>query len=571
MGTVVHRQMKGFANDLVDQYEQAGVWDDSTLLDRFSETVEATPDREAVIDPSNTGELIGRDPERLTYAEFDDRIEAIAAGLRERGVSKDDIVVVQLPNTWELAALYLAVARAGGVISPLPVQWRQHELGHVVELTDAAMFITVEEFNDFNHIEMGENAVDDYPSLEKVVTLEEIRQMSEDMADSSDLDDVAIGANEIFNLQWTSGTTAAPKACPLTHNNWFGDPIIPLFDFEIGEPETILCPAPLVNMTAVGVNYVPWLLTGGTLVLHHPIDFDLLIDQLQTENITFTLLVPTMMNRLLKHPNVDDFDLSSVDTIGTGSSAPADWALREFKDRWEIGVVNIWGQNEGTAIVSGPQTTPLSRRATDFPQFGGAQDDVEWDISDPRVETIQTKLVDPETGEVQTEVGEVGEMAFKGPVVMSGYFRQPELTDDAFDDEGYFYTGDLFKIESDGFVSFFDRKKDVIIRGGFTISAKEVENVILEHPDIADAAIVAMPDPDLGERICLYAVPASEDTLTLDSITDWLEDNIAIYKHPEQLESVEEIPRNPVGKVVKTELREDIESKVETETDEGGA
>jgi acyl-CoA synthetase (AMP-forming)/AMP-acid ligase II len=560
--------MKVHRDERIDQYEQAGVWGDTTLLDRFANTVEEAPDREAVVEPPNTDELVGREPERFSYAEFDDRIDGIAAGLRERGVEKDDIVVVQLPNTWELAAMYLAVARAGGVISPLPVQWRRRELEHVVELTDAELFVTIDEFNGFDHVEMGENATDDLDSLAEVVTLTEIREMS--TSGSSPVDDVTIDANEVFNLEWTSGTTAAPKACPMTHNNWHGMPILPLLDFELGEPQTVLCLAPLVNMTAVGVTLVPWLLTGGTFVMHHPLDFDVLVDQLQTEGISFTILVPTVMNRLLKHPNVDDFDLSGVDTIATGSAAPAEWAMEEFRDRWGIEIVNIWGQNEGTAIISGPKTTPMSRRATDFPQFGANRDDIDWDISAPRVDTIQTKVVD-DNGNRVTETGDVGELAYKAPGVIAGYFRQPELTDDAFDDEGYFYTGDLFKMEDEGFVSFFDRQKDVIIRGGFTISAKDVENAVLEHPDVADAAVVAMPDPDLGERPCLYAVPAEGATLTLEAITGHLEDDLAIYKHPEHLETVDEVPRNPVGKVVKTDLREDIEEKIDVAAGEGDA
>jgi acyl-CoA synthetase (AMP-forming)/AMP-acid ligase II len=558
--------MKVHTEERINQYEQDGPWGDTTLLDQFSETVDNAPNREAVVDPPNAGELAGRDPERLTYAEFDERVDGLAAGLRERGVGKDDIVVVQLPNTWELAALYLAIARAGGVISALPVQWRQHELKYVTDLLDVELFVTIEEFKGFNHAEMGRNTIDEVDTLKEIGTLKEVREMS--TSGSSPPGDVPIDANEVFNIQWTSGTTAEPKACPMTHNNWHGVPVMPLLGFEIGTPESVLCPAPLVNMTAVGVTMLPWLLTGGTYVLHHPLDFDMLIDQLQSEEISFTLMVPTIMNRLLKLPNIDDFDLSGVDTIATGSAAPAEWAMEEFRDRWEIEPVNIWGQNEGTAIISGPQTTPMSRRTTDFPQFGANRDDVDWDVSDSRVATIQTKVVD-DTGDIVTETGEVGELAYKSPGVIAGYFRQPDLSNDAFDDDGYFYTGDLFRIEDDGFISFFDRKKDVVIRGGFTISAKEVENIVLEHPDVLDAAVVGMPDSDLGERLCLYAVPSENSDLTLEDITDNLEDELAIYKHPERLELVDEVPRNPIGKVVKTELREDIESKISS-ADNGG-
>lgn len=540
----------------IDEYERAGVWGDVTLLDRFDDVAAGQPDRTAVVDPPNRPELVGGAPERLTYAEFHSRVDAIAADLRDRGVGKDDVVVVQLPNTWELAALYLAVARAGAVISPLPVQWRRREIEHVVEITGAEVIVAVEEFNGFDHAGMAERVVEDLPTLRTVVTLDDVRGASEREVDQAVFGNVDVGANEVFNLQWTSGTTADPKACPMSHNNWAANFVPPLTDMSEGG--RLLCLAPLVNMTALGVLYVPWLLTRGTLVLHHPIDAELLVEQLMGEDITFTIMVPTLLNRLLKHPKVDAFDFSGIETIATGSAAPAAWTLAEFKDRWDIEIINIWGQNEGTGIVSGPRTTPLSRRATDFPQF---RTDVDWGIDDPRVTTIDTKIVDPETGEEVTEIGERGELAYRGPFTMGGYFNQPELTEKAFDDDGFFYTGDLFEVEPDDFISFFDRKKDVVIRGGYTISAKEVENVALQHEHVADAAVVAMPDPELGERVAIYVVPNQGESVALEDVTSLMEDEIAIYKHPERLELVEEIPRNPVGKVLKTELRADIQEK----------
>jgi acyl-CoA synthetase (AMP-forming)/AMP-acid ligase II len=499
--------------------------------------------------------LVDREPERLTYAELLDAVDAVAASLRKTGIGKDDFVIAQLPNTWELAMLYLAVARAGAVLSPMPIQWRRHELEHVVDVTEAVMYIGPRDFEGFDHVDMAMAAVDESRTLEHVLSFVAIRDAMTDDADTSALDDIDVGANEVFNLQWTSGTTADPKACPMTHNNWQSNPT-PLL-CNMNEGDVILCAAPLVNMTALGVNYVPWLLTRGTLVLHHPIDLGQMVEQIQTESVTFTILVPTMLNQLLKHPNVDDFDLSDVETITTGSAAPSEWAMQEFNERWGIEIINIWGQNEGASAISGPKTTPLERRATDFPIF---TEDVDWGIDDPRIDAVNVRIVDPETGDKVTEPGDVGELAFQGPGLMAGYYNQPDLTADAFDEDGYFYTGDLFQIEDDDYMSFFDRKKDVIIRGGFTISAKEVENILIEHPKIADLAVVGEPHEDLGERVAVFAVPQSGEDLTLEDITRYMSDDIAIYKRPERLEVVEEIPRNPVGKVVKTNLRERLQT-----------
>ncbi|WP_254525726.1 class I adenylate-forming enzyme family protein [Natrinema caseinilyticum] len=547
--------MKLYGLEQTARYEEAGVWSDETLLERFADTVDRYPDRTAVVDPPNTPELVDREPERLTYAEFVEAVEAVATSLRERGIGKDDFVVAQLPNTWELAMLYLAVARAGAVLSPMPIQWRRHELEHVVDVTEAIAYVGPREFNGFDHVEMATAFADESAILDDVISFADVREFTTADADTAALVDVEVGANEVFNLQWTSGTTADPKACPMTHNNWQSNPTPLLCDMNEGD--VVLCAAPLVNMTALGVNYVPWLLTRGTLVLHHPIDLGLMVEQMQDEGVTFTILVPTMLNQLLKHPDVDEFDLSDVETITTGSAAPSEWAMQEFNEQWGIEIINIWGQNEGTSAISGPKTTPLERRATDFPRFA---EDVDWGIDDPRIDTVDIRIVNPENGEEVTVPGEVGEVAFKGPGLMAGYYNQPELTADAFDDDGYFYTGDLFQVEEDGYMSFFDRKKDVIIRGGFTISAKEVENIVIEHPKVADAAVVGEPHEDLGERVAVFAAPKPGEDLRLQDITEYMGDDVAVYKRPERLEIVEEIPRNPVGKVVKTDLRERVQS-----------
>ncbi|SEO21545.1 acyl-CoA synthetase [Halorientalis persicus] len=171
--------------------------------------------------------------------------------------------------------------------------------------------------------------------------------------------------------------------------------------------------------------------------------------------------------------------------------------------------------------------------------------------------------------QIHPKYDESASLVVDGTIRIAEYFRQPDLTDDRFDDEGYFSTGDFSRSEDDRFVSFFLQKKDVIIRGGYTISATEVENVVLEHPDVADAAIVGMPNEDLGERICLIAVPVEGCDLSLEDITDALEADLANSKHPEHIEIVETMPRNFVGKIRKTELCEDIPEITDADTDGG--
>jgi non-ribosomal peptide synthetase component E (peptide arylation enzyme) len=203
--------MKLHSDEQIETYVSGGAWGETTLLDQFSETVESVPERTAVIDPPNKPDLVGLEPERPTYAELSDAVDAVATALRERGIRKDDMIVVQLPNTWELAALYLAVARAGAIISPLPVQWRRHELEHVVDLTDAVAYIGPAEFDGFDHVSMAQEAdlVDD------VFSFADVREFTDGDADPDELARVDVGPNEVFNLHSSVTWTRVTSSCVL--------------------------------------------------------------------------------------------------------------------------------------------------------------------------------------------------------------------------------------------------------------------------------------------------------------------------------------------------------------------
>ena len=325
-------------------------------------------------------------------------------------------------------------------------------------------------------------------------------------------------------------------------------------------PEDVqLTAGPLVNMASVGTVFVPWILQGGTMVLHHPFDPILLLRQIVMEKVNYTLLVPAVVNLILKHPAVAQFDLGSIRAITVGSAPTSTWAMEEFKKRWNVDVGNIWGQNEGTAFISSVKDIPdVKVRVDQFPNYGAQ--DTEWSV--PVTKFVRTKIVDP-TGTELTEPESVGELLYRGPNVIHGYFKRPDLVEKSFDSEGYFRTGDLFQLKGSRYLKFIDRAKDIIIRGGFNISASEVENALLGHPGVQEVAAVGMADRDLGERTCVYVVPREGQTLTLESILSFLNQaGMALYKLPERLEVVEVIPRNSVGKILKAELRKDIANKI---------
>ena len=548
------------SGETISHYTEAGVYSELTLMDRLAVHAEKDPEKICIADPPNRKELTGGEPERLSYERFQAAIDAAASGLVDLGLEKDDVVMVQLPNTWELAMLYFAVSKAGGIISPAPVLWREAELGYIAGLTGAKFFITLDTFNKFSHVEMGKRLSRDHPSLVHLLSLDDIRKMVREPSDTG-LDHIRGDANDIFTICWTSGTEASPKGCPLSHNNWAGMAAVQdAAGMKAGD--VMLTAGPLVNMASLGTVFIPWTVLGGTLVLHHPFDPNAFMHQIMTEKPNYTLLVPALANMIAKHPSVDQFDLSSFRTITLGSAPPTLWTMQEFKKRWDIDIGNIWGQNEGTGFISGIEDVPnMEIRATSFPHYG--KKGVKWKTV--ASEYIIAKLVDPMGNEV-TKTGEVGELVYKGPGVIAGYYRAPDVTKNSFTEDGFFRTGDIFRIEENHCISFYERAKDIIIRGGYNISSQEIENHFMAHPKVQDVAVVGMPDEKLGEKMCVYAVPAPGETLVLEDLVAFLgEKGVARYKHPERLEISEEIPRNPVGKVLKKNLRQDILSKLATE------
>lgn len=542
--------------ELIQEFTRRGYWGRETLSERFLANCRTYPERPAVIDPPDRPVLVGDERRSLTWAELGRAVDGLATALLRRGLRKDEIVIAQLPNVWELAALYLAVARAGGVLSPLPVQWREKDVGYVRQLTESRFYIAAARFKDFGYTELGHRL-----GFEHVISLAELGHLAAEEPDLKALAEVPVDANDVLTLCWTSGTEAEPKGCPLTHNNWafLGRMLGRTCDIRPGD--RILAVAPLVNMTAVGVNYIPWLLNAGTLVLHHPINVELLLRQLVEENIQFTILVPAMLQMILKLPNADRLDLSSVRTITTGSAPPSPWAMEEFRRRWGIEIVNIWGQNEGTGLVAGPADVPdLTLRADHFPWWG--REGVAWPSG---VEGIELKLVDDGDRELR-EPGQVGELCYRGPGVFPGYFRRHDLTAKAFTPDGFFRTGDLFVIHDERHVGFYDRKKDMVIRGGFNISSAELENAVLAHPKVAEAAVVPVPDDVLGERVGIFVVPKDPaDPPTLAELVGFLQQaGMSVYKLPERLELIETLPRNPVGKILKHRLREELQRRLGT-------
>ena len=556
--------------DRIKEMKSKGWWGDQTLDDLFQKHVAAHPDSEALVDPLNAADVVGGQPDRLTWRETAHAVDRLAAVLVAHGITKDKVVVIQLPNIAELSIAYLACLRLGVIASPAPVQYRESELAYIIDRTDAVAAITADRIGKQQHGQMIVALKARCPTLKTVFVLGETCPAGaldleplmdgvtgkQHRAAQKAARDARITADDIFTICWTSGTEAQPKGVPRSHNEWIimGAGVIDAADLEPGA--RLLNPFPMVNMAGISTAFVGWLLLGGVLIQHQPFDLPILLRQIREERIDYTVAPPAVLNLLLQNEALlEGIDFKRLKSIGSGSAPLSEWMVRTFHEKHGVQIVNYFGSNEGASFPSALKDIPdPAERATLFPRLG---DGFKWNCL--LHDRIFTRLVDPETEREITQSGQPGELRVKGATIFSGYWRAPEINARAFDRDGWFRTGDLFELAGDRlqYLKFVGRLKDIVIRGGMNISSEEIENHLVAHPTVAEAAVVGAPDPNLGERLAAFVVFRPGQTATMDEINRFLtvERQVAVYKQIERLETLDALPRNPVGKVLKRDLR----------------
>lgn len=566
----------------IDDYVSKGWWGRRTLGEIFLDAAARQGSAFAVADTPNRAELFGGQPRQWSWSDLREQTGRLCAMLEAQGIRKDDVIVVQWPNCVELHALYLACAISGVIVSPVPMQYREHELEYVTGLTQAKGMITTQRLGKYRAAREMLAMCGRMPSVQwiwsctdgsaeplpqGVVNLDELSARTAAWSEArmrAHIQRIGLTANDVFTVCWTSGTEARSKGVPRSHNQWLlvGASVIDAGQMRQGTQMVI--PFPFVNMAGISTSLVAWLMTAGGLHHHHPFDLHVFIQQLQASRIDYTVAAPAVLNMLLKAPEMlEGVDLQRLTRIGSGGGPVAPWLFEQFSERFGIEVINYFGSNEGAALSSTPQDIPdQQQRANYFPRIGvpGFQ----WKAVN--ADKISTRLVDVETGADITETGKAGELRFKGPMLFSGYYRSPELTERAFDDLGYYRSGDLFEIAGDRqqFYRFAGRHKDIVVRGGMNISCEEVESILLSHPKVREVAVIGWPDEVLGERVCAVVVPRNAaEPIQLEDIVSFLKTvgKVAAFKLPERIELIDELPRNPVGKVLKRVLREQVRER----------
>ena len=528
--------------DRITALTAAGSWGTDTLHSLLKRHAETQPQRLAVKDQPKRESLTGEASRSLSWLELNYASDNLARLLQAAGLGEDDRIIIQLPNVCELLVVYYAISKMGAIASPVPVQYGSHELQHMAQALDAAAMITISRFKD------SELAADARSALPEVKVLAFGEELQLDVRGAEPFAfDVADDPNRVVTICWTSGTTGTPKGVPRSHNMWMASGRATASAGDYRSDDKLLCPFPMVNMSALGGFVFPAALHGCSIVMHHPLDPPLFLQQMQEEKISFTIVPPALLNQLAKSPDMwNQYDFSALRRVGSGSAPLSPWMIETFGKDYGVEVVNIYGSNEGIALFSSPEAAPDPEvRASMFPR--------------PAAELLDIKVVDPDSGAVAVSVGDRGELLVRGPTVIDGYFDHDNK--DVFSADGYFRTGDLVELcgENSDFYRIVGRCKDIINRGGMKISPAELDMALEGHPDIVEAAVCPYPDERLGEKICACLVMKPGVALmTMATLQDYLSEvGLAKFKFPERIVAFNALPRNAVGKVQRFAL-EDI-------------
>ncbi len=541
----------------ITEYEASGLWEGVTLHELLRRQAEQNGSQTALIDAPNRQELTDSAAVRLTFQELDTASSYLAAYWIDRGIVPGDRIIVQLPNIAELVVCYFAASKLGAVISPLPMQYGSYELDYICDILDASAYISIKTFKGEPFFSAQTKAL---PDTVCTMAFAEHLQLHTQatITDLEKLESYPTNANQTLSICWTSGTTGMPKGVPRSHNMWVtvARNCIEAGDYQAGDH--LLNPFPLINMASIGSFLYPFVLLGCTLILHHPFEAMVFLQQIQQERINFTIVPPAMLNQLAKNEAMwSQFDFSALRSIGSGSAPLAPWMIDTFDNQYGKKIINFYGSNEGINLFSTPsEAKDPETRATMFPRFGAAG--IEWDAK--AATRIQSKVLDPESGDEISQPGVVGELVIKGPTVFDGYYASDNS--DVFTEDGFFLTGDLVEICGEGnrYYRIAGRCKDIINRGGMKLSPAEIDILLEGLPGCQEAAVCACADEVLGEKVCACLVPApGAEAPSLEDVQAFLTaKGLAQIKLPQRLEILTALPRNPLGKVQRFLLQEQV-------------
>jgi 2,3-dihydroxybenzoate-AMP ligase len=538
--------------DIAEHYVAKGYWKGRAIGDELMAVADAVPEAIAVVDGDR----------RLTYRELADRADAAALRLARLGLRADDRIVLQLPNCLEFVVLTIACLRLGVIpVMALPAH-RKHEIAYLADHAEAVAIVVPDVLKEFDHQAMAEEIARETPSVRHVlvlgdgmsagnVDLRAICAVPDDVPDRSTVDSWRHSSRSVAVFLLSGGTTGLPKLIARTHDDYlfnarrsaevcgFGADTVYFAALPLGHNFPLACPGLLGT-----------LLCGGRVVLGSP-DPAKAFALIEREGVTATAVVPAIVQRWLDHRREEPArDLSSLRVVQVGGARLADEIAWRVRPTLGCVLQQVFGMAEGLL---------------NYTRLDDPEESICTTQGRPMCEDDELLVVD-ELGAPVPE-GEPGVLLTRGPYTPRGYYRAEEQNARAFTPEGWYRTGDIVRLRPDGNLVVEGRDKDMINRGGENISAEEVENFAYQVDGVALAAAVAMPDPVLGERVCLYVVPEPERGLTLADVHAVMERaGAARFKFPERLITVDSLAMTKIGKIDKKELRADIARRLVAES-----
>ena len=490
------------------------------------------------------------DPIRLTYQQLDAMACQVANALVAQGIGKGDKVALSCPNLPYFPMIWMGILKAGAVMVPLSVLLRPREIAYHLSDSDSVAYFCFDGTPELPMAQSGWEGFNEVEACKLFFTLsavpggaspiEGVKTFHELIGEMpTTFETVQCSPDDSAVIIYTSGTTGRPKGAELSHSNLLMNCMVASGLFESKPDDVSIAVLPLFHSFGISImdsNFY----VGGTLVLLPRFEAGAVLKTFQDEGITLFAGVPTMYWELLNYPNAEEFDLEKIKNtlrlgISGGAALPVE-VLKGFEEKYGVQILEGYGLSE---------TSPTATfNRADKPRKVGSIGLPIWGV--------EVKCVDDDMNEVP--VGERGEIVIRGHNIMKGYYQRPEANEEAFKG-GWFHSGDVGTMDEDGYFYIVDRIKDMIIRGGFNVYPRELEEVLLTHPDISLAAVIGVPSDQLGEEIKAYVVPKAGASPSPDEIIGWCKNEMAKYKYPRMVEICEGLPLGATGKILKTELR----------------
>jgi len=471
----------------------------------------------------------------MTYRALDEASARVAALLHERGLKPGDRVGIMMPNVAEVPVVYYGALRAGGVVVPMNPLLKVREVAYYLGDSGAGLIFAWHAFADQAHggadqAEAELIVVDDTTFPELLASVEP----DYEVADAADQDTAVI--------LYTSGTTGHPKGAELTHGNLRSNTEVCRDEIvHAGPDDVIFGGLPLFHVFGQTVALNVAVASGACLTLLPRFDAGHALRVIAGHRVTVFEGVPTMYVALLHAPDRADYNTSALRMCISGGAALPVEVLRGFEEAFSVPVLEGYGLSETSPVAS---FNHLDRERKP------------GSIGTP-IRDVQMRVVDADDHELPQ--GEVGEIVIRGPNVMKGYWRRPEATAEAMKGGGeagggWFHSGDLARVDEDGYFYIVDRKKDMIIRGGYNVYPREIEEVLYEHPAVAEAAVIGLPHPSLGEEVAAAVALKPGAVITTEELRDYVKGQVAAYKYPRHVWIVDALPKGPTGKIQKRDI-----------------